>query len=86
MPRELTVAVTVALGVFRCFTVFVVLSQGCFVVAVVLAYLAFFAPVVNHLNTDLATTRSSLLWFPDEVVSGVPALRALMKDLVKVKG
>ena len=58
--------------------------QGIFVVAVVLMYLYVFSPTIGKLNTMLRNARATLLLFPEEVVSGLPALRIFMKDFAKV--
>lgn len=60
-------------------------AQACFVVLVVLAYFLLFAPSVRRLNSELRNCRTALLLFPDEVVSGIPALRNLMKEMSKLK-
>ena len=57
--------------------------QTCFACAVVLTYLLFFSPSVHRLSVEMRNTRAVLLMFPDEIVSSIPAIRTLMKELYK---
>jgi hypothetical protein len=57
--------------------------QALFVLAVVFCYFGLFVPTIKRLDVVLKTARATLLQFPDEVITGVPAVRHILKDLSK---
>ena len=60
------------------------IAQIALVAALIAAYVLLFSPSITKLNTVLRNSRATLLQFPEEVISGVPAIRALVKELAKV--
>ena len=50
---------------------------------VVVCYVTMFAPMIAALDAMLKRTRGMLLLFPDEVVSGVSALKDLFSQYSK---
>ncbi len=45
-----------------------------------------FSPIIKELDHMLKRTRSMLLLFPDDVVSGVAAIKKLMQDFARSRG
>lgn len=58
-------------------------AQAAMVIGLVLVFVLVYRPLIRRLNRDLKNARATLLMFPDEVVSSVPAIRGLMKDFAR---
>lgn len=53
----------------------------CFVVFLV--YLFVFEPIIKLLNNGLKNARGTLLQFPEDIITSVPRIRALIKEFAK---
>ena len=63
---------------------FDVAVQACFIVAVLLAYVLLFIPMIRQLDAMLKRTRGMLLLFPDEVINGVAAVSNMFSQYSKM--
>ncbi len=59
--------------------------QGLFIFAVVMAFLFILSPLISRVDIALKRTREMLLFFPDDVVMGVAAIKKLMQDYARTR-
>ncbi len=60
--------------------------QSWFIVIVAMLYAVVFSPIIRRLDLMLKRTRALLLLFPDDVVSGVAAIKRLMQEFSRSRG
>ena len=53
------------------------------VLALFTIYVFVFAPAITILNAVLRNARGTLLQFPEDVITCIPSVRALVKDFAK---
>ena len=68
---------------FCSFALGAVSMQVCLVFAVLFVYLCVFEPIIKLLNNGLKNARGTLLQFPEDIITSVPRIRALIKEFAK---
>ena len=57
--------------------------QVALVIALTGVYGLVFSPSIKGLNVALRNSRATLLQFPEDVINGIPSIRALVKEFAK---